>query len=113
MRSQERLADYVYRGPIISTEPTLGSMVADNHRVVVMAENNAGAAPWYRDGYGAVLQETPYHFGEASELTEDKGLAKTCAPNRGSTDNPLFLLNHWIDTSPAPRPSNAAEVNAF
>jgi hypothetical protein len=24
----------------------------------------------------------------------------------------LFLVNHWIDTSPAPRPSNAAKVNA-
>ncbi len=24
----------------------------------------------------------------------------------------MFLVNHWIDTSPAPRPSNARKVNA-
>ena len=24
----------------------------------------------------------------------------------------MFLINHWIDTSPAPKPSNAAIVNA-
>jgi hypothetical protein len=70
-------------------------------------------APWYRDGYGDVLQETPYSFKQASELTDSRKLAKTCQPNRGSSDNPLFLLNHWIDTSPAPKPTNAAKVNDY
>ena len=36
-----------------------------------------------------------------------------CAPNRGPADAPLFLINHWVTTDPAPRPSNAAEVNAY
>ena len=88
-------------------------MISSGHRVVLMAENKAGVAPWYRDGYGDVLQETPYSFKQASELTDSKELAKTCQPNRGSSDNPLFLLNHWIDTSPAPKPSNAAKVNDY
>ena len=107
------LDEYVYRGGIDASSPTLGEMISSGHRVVLMAENKAGVAPWYRDGYGDVLQETPYSFKQASELTDSKKLAKTCEPNRGSSDNPLFLLNHWIDTSPAPKPSNAAKVNDY
>ena len=99
------LDDYVYRGEIDATSPTLGEMISSGKRVVLMAEKKAGAAPWYRDGYGEVLQETPYSFKRATELTDSKGLAKSCEPNRGAGDNPLFLLNHWIDTSPAPKPT--------
>ena len=25
----------------------------------------------------------------------------------------MFLVNHWIETTPTPRPSNAAVVNAY
>jgi hypothetical protein len=107
------LDEYVYKGQIDGSSPTLGEMISSGHRVVLMAENKAGTAPWYRDGYGDVLQETPYRFKQASELTDPAGLAKTCEPNRGSPNNPLFLLNHWIDTSPAPKPSNAAKVNEY
>jgi hypothetical protein len=107
------LGDYVYKGEIGPTSPTLGEMISSGHRVVLMAEQDAGVAPWYRDGYGDVLQETPYSFKQASELTDSRKLAKTCQPNRGSSDNPLFLLNHWIDTSPAPKPTNAAKVNNY
>jgi hypothetical protein len=107
------LGDYVYKGEIGPTSPTLGEMISSGHRVVVMAEHKAGVARWYRDGYGDVLQETPYSFKQASELTDSRKLAKTCQPNRGSSDNPLFLLNHWIDTSPAPKPTNAAKVNEY
>ena len=48
-----------------------------------------------------------------SQLTDPKKLARSCKPNRGSSSNPLFLLNNWIDTSPAPKPSNAEQVNAY
>jgi hypothetical protein len=107
------LDDYVYRGEIEAASPTLGEMTSSGHRVVLTAEHEAGAAPWYRDGYGDVLQETPYSFKQTSELTDSKKLAQSCQPNRGSSDNPLFLLNHWIDTSPAPKPTNAAKVNDY
>jgi len=107
------LDEYVYRGPIDESSPILGEMISSGHRVVLMAENKAGVAPWYRNGYRDVLQETPYSFKQVSELTDPATLAKTCKPNRGSSDNPLFLLNHWIDTSPAPKPSNAAQVNDY
>jgi hypothetical protein len=51
------------------------------------------------------MQETPYHFRQPSELS--------CVPNRGGTAGSLFLMNNWIDTTPAPKPSNAALVNAY
>ncbi len=60
----------------------------------------------------ALAQETPYSFDRPAQLTDPKLLPRSCAENRGPADAPLFLVNHWIDTSPAPRPSNARKVNA-
>ena len=37
----------------------------------------------------------------------------SCAPNRGGTSGSLFMINHWIETAPTPKPSNAAIVNAY
>ena len=34
-------------------------------------------------------------------------------PGRGGTTAPLLLMNHWIETTPTPLPSNAEEVNAY
>ena len=79
----------------------------------MLAENHAGgdAIPWYHAQYEELVQETPYSFKEPSELTDPANLDATCEPNRGPASAPLFLINHWIDTSPAPKPSNAAKVN--
>jgi hypothetical protein len=104
---------YAYSGPIDSSTPTLGEMVDSGRRVVFMAENRGGVEPWYRNGYEDVIQETPYHFTDPSELTDRSQLRRSCKPNRGPADAPLFLFNHWIDTSPSPRPSNAKQVNAY
>jgi hypothetical protein len=47
----------------------------------------------------------------------ESGLDRTpqdfsCRPNRGGTAGPLFQINHWVETTPAPKPSNAEIVNA-
>ena len=55
-----------------------------------------------------VAQETPYRFNTAAELAAPD----TCRPNRGGTVGSLLLVNHWVDTSPAPRQTIAREVNA-
>jgi len=55
-----------------------------------------------------VAQETPYRFNTVAELAA----LTTCEPNRGDTDGSLLLVNHWVDTSPAPRKTIAREVNA-
>jgi hypothetical protein len=91
--------------------PTLRQMIESGHRLVLLAENHAGGAPWYELAYDRMLEETPYHFPTAKSLIGDP--AKTCAANRGPAGAPLFLLNHWVTTDPVPRPSDADVVNAY
>src|SRR6185437_10433693 len=57
------------------------------------------------------LQETPFHFTNAAELTDPSRVSESCRSNRGPASAPLFLVNNWVDTSPAPRASAAATVN--
>jgi hypothetical protein len=111
--SDSGLAGLVYGGPITDTEPTLRDMIDSNHRVVFLAENHAGGAPWYRLAYQSITEETPYTFSKVAQLTDAKRLAASCKPNRGPDRAPLFLVNHWISTDPIPRPSDAAKVNAY
>ncbi len=97
------LDDQLYDGPLGPEFPTLQELIDSGQRVIVLAENRAGGAPWYRLAYD-FFQETGYDFKKPSEMD--------CAPNRGAADNPLFLINNWINTDPAAKPSNAAKVNA-
>jgi hypothetical protein len=107
------LARYAFTGLDQPRWPTLREMIADDQRLVVLAENRAGGAPWYQLAYKRLVEETPFAFGRASELTDPADLAATCRPNRGPAKAPLFLLNHWITTDPIPRPSDADKVNAY
>jgi hypothetical protein len=79
--------------------PTLGEMIESESRIFVSAENQSGEFAWYHDAF-TFIQDTPFKFEASSEFT--------CKLNRGSPDNPLLLVNHWL--SPV-SPSSAAEVN--
>jgi hypothetical protein len=94
----------VYRGPLGPPWPTLREMVDSRQRVLVFTESGRPGVAWLHSAY-ASMQETPYHFEKPADLS--------CAPNRGGTSGSLFLINNWIDTTPAPKPSNAAIVNAY
>ncbi len=107
------LEEHVYRAPVGEGGLTLREMIDRDQRLLLLAENHAGAAPWYRLAYEEILQETPFSFGAASEITAAAELPASCRPNRGPASAPLFLLNHWITTDPLPRPSTAVLVNAF
>jgi hypothetical protein len=107
------LGSLVYGGPITDREPTLRQMIDSNRRVVFLAENHAGGAPWYRLAYDSITEETPYTFKKVAQLTHPDRLAASCKPNRGPEGAPLFLVNHWISTDPVPLPSHAAKVNAY
>ena len=84
--------------------PTLREMIDARQRVLVLTESGRPGVAWIHPAF-EVMQETPYHFEQPSELS--------CTPNRGGTAGSLFLMNNWIDTTPAPKPSNAAIVNAY
>jgi hypothetical protein len=107
------LEELVYRAPVGEGGLTLREMIDRDQRVVFLAENHAGAAPWYRLAYETILQETPYSFGRAAQLIAPAELPASCRSNRGPGGAPLFLLNHWITNDPLPRPSVAVQVNAF
>jgi hypothetical protein len=98
------LEEHVYKGPADPPWPTLREMIADDERVLVMAENKRDGADWYHPAF-ELMQETPYTFKRPSQMS--------CGPNRGQHANSLFLVNHWIDTSPSPRASIAKVVNAY
>ena len=84
--------------------PTLRELIERDERLLVMAENTAGAAPWYQLAYERLTQETPFSFAGPAQLVAPQTLAPSCRPNRGRPDAPLFLLNHWINTDPVPAP---------
>ncbi len=102
-----------YRGPTSGRWPTLRQMIDSDQRVLFLAENHAGGAPWYHSAYTAITQETPFAFRGPQPLLDPSGLAATCRENRGPATAPLFLVNHWASTDPVPLPSHASQVNAY
>jgi hypothetical protein len=96
------LLQLVYRDPA-PPWPTLGELVAAGTNLVLFIESGRPGVPWIRPAFVDV-QETPYAFRAPGEFS--------CAPNRGGRAGSLFQVNHWIETTPAPLPSNAAIVNA-
>ncbi len=107
------LERFAYTGPVGHRWQTLRKMVDTGKRVVFLAENEAGGAPWYHLAYDGITEETPYAFRKVAQLTNPDRLEASCEPNRGPEGAPLFLLNHWITTDPVPLPSNARKVNAY
>ncbi len=107
------LSPYVFTPPDDGDWPTLRDLIQDDHRLVMLAENHAGAAPWYQLAYKRLTEETPFTFPRESLLTAKAALPASCKPNRGPEGAPLFLINHWVSTDPTPRPSDATKVNAY
>jgi hypothetical protein len=107
------LEQFAYTAPLSGRWPTLRRMVDSGKRVVFLAENEAGGAPWYQLAYDSITEETPYAFAKVRQLTNPDRLAASCEANRGPEGAAFFLLNHWITTDPAPLPSNARKVNAY
>jgi hypothetical protein len=84
--------------------PTLGEMIDADTRLVVTAESGAPPPPWFHHVWDEAW-DTPYGPMAIEDLS--------CELNRGSTDNALFLVNHWVnDALGLPSETNAAVVNA-
>jgi hypothetical protein len=82
-----------------SPMPTLGELVRRNKRVIVFTEKDAdGTVPWYLDGFSFV-QDTPLGATKVRQLS--------CKLERGDTDSPFLMLNHWADLFPPRRTPNA------
>ncbi len=90
--------------------PTLGSLIEQDKRLLVMAENDAGNGrfPWYQEGFRDLVQETPYTFDSAKQISG----WSSCRPNRGDPSNPLFLINNWIEKIPRD-PKLQGRINSY
>jgi hypothetical protein len=97
------LLPYVYQGSLGPTWPTLGEMVASGGRVVVLMDYDDGGIPWMHHAWSGLVAETPGTVHAPEDFS--------CAPKRGTAKGGLFMINNWIETTPAPRPSNAEIVN--
>ncbi|HSI80949.1 MAG TPA: hypothetical protein VK919_09890 [Solirubrobacterales bacterium] len=89
--------------------PTLRELIESDRRAFVLGETHSGGAalPWYHQGF-ALVQETPYTFHDATEIASPE----SCQPNRGTTHNPLFQINNWIEKIPR-SPDLAERVNDY
>jgi hypothetical protein len=83
------LAPYVYDPGDGRTWPTLREMIRSGQRLVVMTEEGQGSGdyPWLANAF-ALTQDTPYTFPDVESFS--------CEPNRGPSDAPLLLVNHWL-----------------
>jgi len=97
------LGDRVYLGPSGPPWPTLRQLIESGRNVLVFIESGSEGVDWLRPAF-RLMQETPYTFHKPEEFS--------CRENRGPADASLFQLNHWIETTPTPLPSNAEMVNA-
>ena len=102
--TESGLVDFAYRWPPGPPWPTLGEMIERGERVLVLIESGRPGVAWLHPAF-TVVQETPYEFHRPEDMS--------CAANRGGTSGALFQINHWIETLPAPRPTNAAIVNSY
>src|SRR5262249_18750126 len=98
------LLNLVYTGPVTQPFPTLRQLIDRDQRLVVFTESGKPGVPWLYPAW-ASMQETPYSFHKPSDFS--------CRPNRGPASAPFFQINNWIETTPAPKPSNAEIVNAY
>ena len=96
------LSDYVYTHPPGAPWPMLGEMVRSGARVVLFAEKGGGKPSSYHPAWENIW-DTPYAFATQSDFS--------CALNRGTTSNALFLINHWL-SGPTSGMSRAQEANA-
>ncbi len=101
--TESGLVDFAYTGSA-TVWPTLRELIATNQRLIIFAESGRPGLAWLHPAF-PTFQETPYTFHTPGEMS--------CRPNRGGTTGVLFQINNWIETTPAPRPSNAAIVNAY
>jgi hypothetical protein len=100
------LLPLVYAGSLTTPAggPTLQQLINWGQRLVVFIESGKPGVPWLRPAWES-MQETPYSFHKPADFS--------CRPNRGPATSAFFQINHWIETTPAPRPSNAEIVNAY
>lgn len=97
------LADMAILPPADGEWPTLRELIEAGQRVLLTVESGRTSTPVVLPAWD-VYFDTPYSFGSVQEFS--------CELNRGSQDNGLFLMNHWV-SNPLPDPFFAPEANSY
>ncbi len=85
--------------------PTLAAMIDADTRLLVTAENGGPPPAWFHHVWD-LTWDTPYSFHSVDEFS--------CALNRGTQGNDLFLINHWISSVlDTPSQMDAKIVNVY
>jgi hypothetical protein len=85
--------------------PTLGELVEADTRLLVTAEQGSPPPAWHHHVWD-LAWDTPYGPQDPADMS--------CELNRGSPDNDLFLLNHWVANEfGLPTAEGAQIVNAY
>jgi hypothetical protein len=95
------LGDLAYAKPAGEPWPTLGTLVRDGTPLIVFSQREGGDPSWFLPAF-SLVQDNPFTARSVDELS--------CAPNRGSVEAELFLLNHWIDKQ-TPDRADARQLN--
>jgi hypothetical protein len=97
------LADMMYAHEAGTPWPTLFDMIVSGKRIVASAESESPPPAWYHHVWD-IAWDTPYTFAKKEDFT--------CAPNRGTKGNDLFLMNHWL-SDPLSTPARAEVANEY
>ncbi len=100
------LLPYLHKQILGEDWPTLQEMIDSGERLVIFSESDDGlpGQDWYHYAWAHTF-DTDYSYAAPSEFH--------CGVNRGSIDNSLYLINHWITTPLGVGDSlQAATVNA-
>ncbi len=84
-------------------EPKHKDDTENPRRLIVLSEKHGGEMPFLAKTYD-MYQETPFTFTSVNDFN--------CKKNRGGTDKPLLLVNHWLRPDGPPDPVEAGNVNS-
>jgi hypothetical protein len=82
--------------------PTLGELIRNGTPLIVLSQREGGDPGWFLPAF-SLVQDNPYTARSPSDLS--------CDFNRGPTNAPIFLMNHWINKQ-SPDPADARQINA-
>ncbi len=97
------LSKYVFTHEPSAPWPTLREMIETRRRLVVTAQDGGPPPAWYHHLWD-LAWDTPYTFEQVTDFS--------CELNRGSKDNDLFLINHWLGR-PLATEALATEANTY
>ena len=95
---------YVYDQRTRAPMPTLRELIQRNQRLLISVENGRNGFLDYMPSAWSLVQDTPFRYPTIASFD--------CRPNRGTSQSPLLLMNHWVFAI-IPSQKDAAAANSY